>query len=190
MFKGVNRQELLTDVPLSGETMKITAARDEEAAEIHHLMEQVHAEMEHPEHFVCDDLPFVRRHIREEGFCLTARDADGELVGALIVRFPGMAEDNLGRELSLPEKELGRVAHMESVVVAGQARGQGLFTQLLSAAEGICAEKGFRYLMGTVSPDNPASFKSFEKQGYGLIVTKPKYGGLMRRIYSKRIPQT
>ena len=39
--------------------------------------------------------------------------------------------------------------------------------------------------MATVSPDNPASYQSFEKNGYKYMVTKEKYHGLVRKIYLK-----
>ncbi len=165
----------------------ISTAQQGEAQEIYALMEQVHSEMEHPEHFVCDDLPFVERHIRAEGFCLIARDEKKQLIGSLIVRFPQMAEDNLGRDIGLKQEELVQVAHMESAVVSRRARGQGILFALLQEAEQICSDRGCRYLMATVSPENPASYKSLEKQGFAVMVTKPKYGGLMRRIYCRKL---
>ena len=151
---------------------RIYQAEQKDARRIHSLMVQVHSQMENPSMYVCDDLEFVRRHIEDEGFILIAA---GE--------FPKSAEDNLGEELLLSEKMRNQVAHMESAVVAKSARGQGIFVKLMRQAELIAKQKGYTIFMGTVSPDNPASYLSFEKMGYELLKTKEKYGGYLRRIY-------
>ena len=162
---------------------RIYQAEQKDARRIHSLMVQVHSQMENPSMYVCDDLEFVRRHMEDEGFILIAAGEQDELLGSLIVRFPKSAEDNLGEELLLSEKMRNQVAHMESAVVAKSARGQGIFVKLMRQAELIAKQKGYTIFMGTVSPDNPASYLSFEKMGYELLKTKEKYGGYLRRIY-------
>ena len=47
-------------------------AEQEDAEKIAGLMHEVHEGMKNQDHFVCDDLDYVRRHIEEEGFILLA----------------------------------------------------------------------------------------------------------------------
>lgn len=170
---------------------KIYRAQKKDAEEIYKLMEQVHKQMENPSMYICDDLEFVKRHIEDEGFILIAVadeiDTPSKIVASLIVRYPGQAEDNLGRECHLSSEQLNAVVHMESAVVAKSFRGHGLQRQLMKTAERFVEEEKLIYLMGTVSPDNIASCQNFEKSGYRHIATKEKYGGYMRRIYCKTI---
>ena len=82
---------------------------------------------------------------------------------------------------------LDKVVHMESVAVLPEYRGYHLQEKMLRYAEECIDKKQYSYLLATVSPDNPASYHSFEKCGYALVMTKEKYGGLLRRIYEKCI---
>ena len=47
------------------------------------------------EWFEAENEEFLAKHIREEGFTLLAKK-NGQTVAIMIVRIPGMAEDNLG----------------------------------------------------------------------------------------------
>lgn len=176
--------------------MELRIAEERDAGEIHAVMTTVHEGMENKELFVCDSSEFVREHISREGFTVAACDEQGRIVGSLIVRFPGLHEDNLGRELGLSEELLYQVAHMESAVVLPEYRGRGLQTDMLRLAEERIVKLGaavspygrqIRYLMGTVSPENPASYRSCEKCGYRLLTVKEKYGGRLRGIYYREL---
>ena len=107
-------------------------------------------------------------------------------MGSLILRIPD-AEDNLGKDIGFSEEECQRVIHVESAVVAPLYRGNALQRRMLQIAETMIDRVKYSYLMATVSPDNPASYKTLESLGYELIVTKEKYDGLMRRIYRKAL---
>jgi GNAT superfamily N-acetyltransferase len=136
--------------------------------------------------YVCDDLEYVKAHIDREGFIIVAEGSMGEMAAGLIVRYPMEAEDNLGRDIGIAGIELKSVVHMESVFVLPEYRGKHLQIKLLEYAEKLTDTQHFKIFMATVSPENIASCKSFEKSGYELISTKEKYGGLQRRIYCKR----
>lgn len=56
---------------------------------------------------------------------------------------------------------------------------------MLQAAERLIDKEKYRFLLATVSSENPASFKILEKNGFKHIVTKEKYGVLFRRFYRK-----
>lgn len=156
---------------------------------LHKLIMQVWEEMENKDLFVVENTTeeWLRTYLDGRGFGVTARNQDGELAGLLIVCFPGEDEDNLGRDIGIPETELAKVVHMDTSVVAANHRGHGLEQRMLEYAEICLTGSGYRYLMATVSPDNPASLHSLEKAGYHVVLTKEKYGGYLRHILLKII---
>ena len=77
--------------------------------------------------------------------------------GIFIVTFPGMKEENLGRDIELAGVELEKVAHMESVAILPAYRGNGLQYALMQRGEADLRKMGYRYLMCTVHPDNTYS---------------------------------
>jgi len=164
---------------------QLRIARKEEAGAIHQNMVKVYEELKNKDIFVCDDLEWVKEHMEAQGFAVVACDSTGRIAASLIVRYPKDAEDNLGRDIGLAEAELWKVAHMEAAVVLPQYRGHHLQRQLLQYAEEQIDKKQYRHFLTTISPDNPASYKSAEACGYKVMVTKEKYGGLLRRIYYK-----
>lgn len=162
-------------------------ATKEDAKEIHELMEEVYEKLEDKSLYVCDGLEYVNTHISGEGFAVKACNYDGKIVGSFIFRYPGMQDDNLGRDIGLEEGELPKVVHMESAVVLPEYRGRGIQYKMLKYAEELIDKNQYKYFMATVSPNNPASYKSFEKNGYEIKLTKEKYDGLTRRIYLKKV---
>lgn len=161
--------------------------KKEEAGVVRRVMQEVYEQLEDKSLFVPSSTEEILAHIKAEGFTVGAYDLQGRMAGHFIVRYPMYAPDNLGRDLGLPENELCKVAHMESAVVLPEYRGHHLQIQMLKYAESIIDQKKFRYLMSTVSPDNPASYRSLEANGYKLMMTRKKYGGLLRRIYCKKV---
>lgn len=159
----------------------------EEARELHTLIMQVWEEMPDKELFVVDGttIDWITSCLKEKGFGITVRTSQGELAGVLIVYFPGENVDNLGREIGLSGEALTQVAHMDTAVVAKAHRGHGLERRMVEYAEDCLKGTKYRYLMATVSPDNPASLRSLEKNGYRVMMTKEKYGGYQRDILLK-----
>ena len=74
------------------------------------------------EWFEAEDEGFLAKHICEEGFTLLAKK-DGQTAAIMIVRIPGMAEDNLGEYLKISREEMERVAHLEIAVVDPEYQG-------------------------------------------------------------------
>lgn len=157
-----------------------------DAEEIHRIMEQVYEQLENKEYFVCDDLDYVREQLVSRGVGVVACEEEGRIIGSLILHFPGMDEDNLGRDIGLPEKELEKVVHMESAVVLPFCRGCGLQKKMLLHAEEMLDSRRYAYLMATVDPQNRASYQSLLSLGYEPMIVKEKYGGLTRAIMMKR----
>ena len=162
----------------------IRIAEEKDAQAVYDLMVEVYEQLEDPSIYVCDDLAFVKRHISQEGFTVVACTKEDKIVGSLILRIPE-EEDNLGKDIGFPEEACQRVMHVESAVVASEYRGYALQGRMLQEAEPLIDRAKYSYLMATVSPENPASYKTLEKLGYELVLTKKKYGGLMRRLYIK-----
>lgn len=165
--------------------INISVAENGEAMDIHGLMKKVYDSLEDKSLFFCDDLNYVRERMEDKGFAIKAEYA-GKIVGSLIVNFPGMDEDNLGRDISLPVQEYKKVAHIESTVVDEKYRGYGLQDKMMNYAEEIIVAKGYVHLMATVSPDNTYSLRNFQKNGYKIMKVKEKYGGLMRAVLYKQ----
>lgn len=160
-------------------------AENEDAQRIHALMLEVYEQMEDKTLYVCDDLAFVERHISNEGF-IVAACAEDVIVGSLILRIPDES-DNLGRDIGLSDQECQRVMHVESAVVLPEYRGKALQKRMLQFAQNHIDKNAYSYLMATVSPKNPASCRTLEQSGYTCVLTKQKYGGLLRRIYIKNL---
>lgn len=114
--------------------------------------------------------------------------ADEGLAAYSIVRIPGEAEDNLGRDLDLPSEEQGNVAHLQAIAVHPAYRGNGLQRRMAAAHLGVIGELGCRHVCCTVSPLNPFSLNNLF--GFGFLVKglKPKFEGWWRFILHRAIP--
>lgn len=143
--------------------------------------------------FEADGVETVTRHLEEEGFILLAecklqdRKESKETAAFLMVRFPGSAEDNLGEYLGLEEKEMAKVAHLETAVVSEKFRGIQLQYRLFQKAEEMLYGSEYRYLMATVHPDNVYSLRNMEKLGCKKAAEVLKYGGKPRLVMWKSL---
>lgn len=164
----------------------IERAVKNQAEEIYFVMQSVYRELEDKTLFAADNFEFVRKHIEKNGFILTAT-CGGDIAAYLLVRLPGEEPDNLGYDLGFDRKSLMLTAHYESAAVLRRYRGKSLQAKLFCAAEPILKAEGIRHIAATVSPDNAASIKSFEKCGFKRMLVKEKYGGLTRIIMQKNI---
>ena len=178
----------------SVEKFVIRKAEVNDAEAIYAVMKKAEEALEDKSLYVCDVLDYVKSHIEtasnnvdENGFCVVACNENKKIVGIFIIRYPKKADDNLGKDIELSDTELLKVVHMESTAVLPEYRGNRLQEKMLRYAEGFIDKKKYHYLMATVSPDNPASYLTFENCGYQLMQTKEKYGGLLRQIYLKYV---
>ena len=169
------------------EDIILKKASKEDVSEIYALMQKVYDGLEDKTLFICDSMDYVEEQIRKDGFAVIACNKAGKLIGAFIFRYPQLEEDNLGRDIFLEERELKKVVHMEAAVVLPEYRGRGLQSGLLKYGEKLIDKNRYKYFMATVSPKNPASYKTLEKQGYHCMTTKEKYHGKIRRIYLKEV---
>ena len=156
-----------------------------EAYEIWSVMDICYHALEHKEYFICDDLDYVKDILSGHGLGVVACDERGKIVGNLLVKYPGLSEENLGYDVSLSENNLMRVLHMDSASVLPEHRGHGLEHRMIAFAETLVDASKYHYAFATVAPDNIASLKSLAKNGYQVMVTKEKYGGSTRSILMK-----
>ena len=182
---------------------KIRLATLDDAYTIWQIMDTCAKAMEHKEYFICDDLDYVKDILSGHGFGVVAYDEDGKIVGNLLVKYPGLDEENLGYDVFISNDEhgntnslctipltsdnLNKVLHMDSATVLPEHRGHGLEAKMIAYAESFVDTSKFRYSLATVAPENLASLKSLEKNGYQFMITKEKYGGLMRCVMMKKL---
>lgn len=166
-------------------TVRQAFANDAEA--MHRVMTVAAESLQDKTLYVCDDLDYVEHYVQTDGFGVVACDEEQAVVGILLCRFPGRADNNLGRDIHLAETELDQVVHIESAAVLPECSGNHLMERLMVCAQGFIDNEKYKYLLATVSPKNPASFRTLEKCGFTEVMTKEKYGGLLRRIYKKEL---
>lgn len=164
----------------------IAYATEADVFEIKDMMDKALATAE-PGWYVADDMDFIRRHIKKEGYTLKYV-IEGKTAAFLIVRRPGLSQDNLGYCFgTISEEKLNNIRHMESVVVAEDYQGRGLHRKLLQKAEFIEKAQKTECLMATVHPDNIFSLRNFAQEGYECLLETEKYGGLKRKVLFKSI---
>lgn len=154
---------------------------------INQLMASVDVEISNPDIFVSDDKEFVKHHIKDNGFVLKAV-SDDIIVAFLLVRYPKSDSDNLARDVkNIEEEDYHSIAHMESVVVAKEHRGNNLQYQLIVEAEKVLETENIDYSLATVSPLNKYSLINFMKADYIVARVKNKYTDVKRIILKKDI---
>lgn len=162
-------------------------ALDSDVEAVWELMTEVYGTLPEKEYFVPEEKENLYSCVQEKGMLFVAHDAGGRLAGYLLVLYPGMSEDNLAKDLGYSVTKQKKTVHMESCCVRREYRGNGIEKDFLNVAEQCIDRKKYRYLAGTVSPGNMAGLKSMEACGYRPVMTKEKYGGLLRHIMLKEL---
>jgi len=109
------------------------------------------------------------------------------LIAYSIIRFPGDAEDNLGRDIGLSEGEQLKVAHLQAAVVHPAYRGNGLQRRMAAAHLRVIEDLGYEHVFCTVSPKNPVSLCNVFSCGFVIAGLQPKFEGWWRYIMYKNI---
>ena len=162
-------------------------ASPQDAKEIWQVMDTCQKYLTNKSHFICDNQWYVNDVLSNSGFGVVTYDLEERIVGSLLVKYPGMEEENLGYDLSFDFSQLSKVAHMDSCCVLPQARGNHLEIKMLTYAEKVIDTSKYSYLMATVAPENIPSMKSLTALGYQVVATKEKYEGYLRNIMLKKI---
>ena len=173
--------------PDSNSPYYLRQATLKDAGEIHSIIDTCYQALEHKEYFICDDLDYVRYILSGNGFGVVACDANGKIVGNLLVKYPGLKEENLGYDVGFTPDNLSRVLHMDSASVLPGHRGHGLESKMIAFAETLVDTSKYCYSFATVAPENYASLKSLKRNGYTVMTTKEKYEGLIRCVMMKEL---
>lgn len=161
-----------------------------DVAKIREIMETVHGLLDNKAWYYIDGTTsiWLHNHVEEEGFTLVVEnDKNNEVIAFLVVRYPRSAPDNLGEYISDIFTDVDSVAHMETVAVLPEHRGNQLQVKLIEQAE-MMLDGGIKYSMCTVHPENYASVGSFAKCHYKIIYEEEnKYKDLPRVVMMKEI---
>ena len=173
-------------------TFQITPATPSDYQLFADIIQTVWRGMANKDWYLADNADYTCHMLTSgEGLGYKAIETEtGEVAGIFLAVIPGLSEENMGRDAGLPEEELPLVAHMDTAAVLPQYRGHQLQYRLMQAAEADLRAMGFRYLMGTIHPDNVYSMNNGLKQGYQIIGEKLKHGGLRRAILMKDLYQS
>ena len=150
------------------------------------LQSVITANLPCPEIFMLHDEKYLLEIFRLERSVIGVTTEDG-LIAYSIIRIPGLADDNLGRDINLPEEELTKVAHLQAAAVHPAYRGNGLQRKLTSAHLRVIEELGYEHVCCTVSPKNPVSLANYLSCGLVIEGLRPKLHGWCRYILHENI---
>lgn len=157
-------------------------------AELLELQNIIAANLPSPEIFMLHDEGYFREALRLEHSAIGVR-IEEMLIAFSIIRIPGLSAENLGRDISLPEEELTRLAHLQAAAVHPAYRGYGLQRSLTLAHLDVIEGMGFEHACCTVSPKNPVSLGNYLSCGLAIERLCPKMHGWWRFILHKNIQQ-
>lgn len=139
------------------------------------------AGLHHPHAFRPDSRCFMEQQINRRGRTVGVFCGD-DLVAYAAISFPDADPDNLGRDLPLPEDELGAVANYDGSAVNRLYRGNQFQRRMTDVRHRWALLHGRHHILGTVSPFNPVSLQNFLALGCRVKALKTKYGGMLRLI--------
>lgn len=149
------------------------------------IMDRAHSAMADPTAYITDPPEYVSHYVQRDGFVLLAVEQDTP-VGFFMAAAPGLRENNLGRYLGFSPEELQKTIMMDSAAVLPEYQGRGIMGMMFRRAVELAAER-YPYLVGTVAPDNYASLKNFERNGFTRRRTITKPGGQVRLLMGRGI---
>jgi GNAT superfamily N-acetyltransferase len=97
------------------------------------------------------------------------------------------SDENIGKDLEIPDEKLKFVINFKLVIVSPEYRGNGLQLKLIDKLEKIAKDKGKKLICTTTSPFNTHSSDNFLKAGFVFHSSVVKYNGLDRNIYYKKL---
>ncbi len=174
---------------MQGDGFVIEHAGAEDVVEFARILKIIWDGMEHQEWFLIDGEEYVSNILTTDaGIGYKAVDeTTGNTAGLFMVSLPGLGKANLGYDVGFTEEQILKTAVMDSAAILPEYRGHHLQYRLMQTAEAELKELGYRYLTSTVHPGNHASHNTLTRQGYRVVATKEKYGGLIRDILLKEL---
>jgi ribosomal protein S18 acetylase RimI-like enzyme len=139
-----------------------------------------------PEIFKLHNNKDFKNIFQSENSVIGVETVDG-LVAYSIIRIPGLADDNLGRDIELPREEHTEVAHLQATAVHPLFRGNGLQQKMARAHLDELEKMGYKHVCCTVSPRNPISLANIMSCGFVIKGLIPKFDNWWRYIMYKGI---
>ena len=155
----------------------------QDVPDIMEIMHKAHGAMEDPGAYITDSQEYVTHYVEKDGFVLLAEE-DGKAVGFFMAAAPGLQENNLGRYLGFSPEALRQTMMMDSAAVLPDDQGRGVMGRMFQRAVELAQER-YPYLVGTVAPNNYASLRNFEKNGFTQRMTITKPGGQVRLLMGR-----
>jgi len=113
--------------------------------------------------------------------------SEGELAAYCVISFPGIEEDNFGRDIGLAPEALSRVAHLETMAVHPAYRGNSLQRKIGRIHLGILQAMRCEHILCTVFPKNYPSLRNLFFFDFTIRALKIKYNWMLRYILYKNI---
>lgn len=138
----------------------------------------------HPQVFLLHDREFFLEMLCLPHLAIGIFDHD-QLIAYSILRLPessGAIPDHPGWDIGLPQEDLAKVAHLQTVAVHPAYRGRGLQRWLVRAQIRSAECLGYRHICSTVSPENPVSLANMLSSGLMIVALLPKFQGWWRFI--------
>ncbi|KZE37518.1 benzoate transporter [Bhargavaea cecembensis] len=111
--------------------------------------------------------------------------ADGKMIAWRAMLVPDNDHEGLGRDVGVPEEEIGKVIYQEISAVSPEWRGFSLQTIMGSVLMDRVDAERYRYVCSTVMPGNIPSLKDKFRHGLEVRALKEKYGGKLRYVFMK-----
>lgn len=168
---------------------QIKRAEPEQFDAVITLIQDVLDSLPQKEWFAADNADFTRAILTKgsaTSYIAVCMDT-GEIAGTFITVIPGNSNENLGYDIGLSDRELLKVAHMDSAAVLPAYRGHHLQKELMLFAEKELKAAGYQYLCCTIHPDNKYSMNSARSLGYEVVKVCEKYGGYLRAVLMKEL---
>lgn len=152
------------------------------------LQEMIVEDLKDSNIFQSDSAEFIQRCLKTHGKIIGIIVKD-RLIAFRVIYFPGHFDDNLGIELAFPEKILSQVAHLETVVVHPDYRGNSLALKMNYQALNVMKTLKYHHACVTVSPKNFYNLRIVFQLGFIIKKLKIKYGDKLRYILHKNLEE-
>jgi ribosomal protein S18 acetylase RimI-like enzyme len=129
---------------------------------------------------------YFKDHFKVENSVIGIFTDDG-LIAYNVLYFPGMDGDNFGTDIGLPNDELNKVVHLETVAVHPSFRGNSLQRRMEGVHLRTIQEMGYEHVCCMVSPKNRPSIQNILSNGLVIKALKIKFGWRLRYIMHKNL---
>lgn len=170
----------------SNYTLRLTT--DDDAKPIYRLMMKSSSCLLGKTLFPYDDIDYIQKYMNSyNGFGVVAINPYNELIGSLIVRYPGMSTSNFGNKIGMNDSELKQVVHLELIHAKPEYDSKSIKKSLITFAESAINQEKYNFLMTFIAENNIEDRNVFKDSGYKCVMHTYTYGELLKYTYLKRI---